>query len=201
MVDKAPVDYVLGTATVAAVVEGKTTTMETDIPVMLLSEKWVTIPVGASGGVIGVTVDGEAAMLVQRRADDLCLLNGKGKTKAVVHVSAEKKAVAEGPVTKLDLWLPPSPVVGVTVSVKEVNLELKAVNGAGTKVAESGGKTVLTASFQGDQTGSVTWKNKAAAGTEVPAAAVANTATLVAVGRGVLHYRADIRYEISCGRR
>ncbi len=193
---RAPVDYVFGAATATATVQGKVATVRTQLELTLLTDNWVQVPVGAAKGLISATVDGETALLVQREENTFVLLNGKAKPKATLLITAERSVVADGPMTRVDLALPQVPLVGLTVTIPQGDIEMRALEGAGTTVSEKAGQTTLTTNYRGGQPAIITWRAKPAAGKQLPAKVSATTLTRVAVSRGVVRYLAQISYEI-----
>ena len=197
--NKAPVEYVLSQSRVSAKVEGKTAATTSTMEVALLTVGWALIPLGPAVGVLQVTVDDKPASIVQRGPTLFLLLDGKTTRKASVQVIGERKPIADGPLTRLELPLPPAPLVSVSASVDRVGLDVKAVSGSAVKIIEDKDQTRLTAGYQGDQTATITWRAKPAAGMAAAAKLVPSTLTRVAIGRGVVRYLAQIHYDIPQG--
>jgi len=196
--DKAPVDYVFSETEVSAQVTGKSAMVALATRVTLLADRWVLVPLGAGDGVMAVTVDDKPASLVQRGGTMFVLLDGKTVKKALISAVAERKVVADGPLTKLEVALPPAPLVQVTVHLDRADLDMKALGGAGSKVTEAKG-TQITTAYRGEQTATITWRSKPAAGVQVSAKIVPTTLTRVAIGRGVVRYLAQVHYDIPQG--
>ena len=89
--------------------------------VTLLVDKWVLVPVQQQREWLGVTVDKEAGLMVQRGGMICVLLKGKAKSAAMVHVTSEKKVVLDRPVSKLELGLPLQSGGGCDGEREEVN--------------------------------------------------------------------------------
>lgn len=179
-----PVDYVFAPATYQVTPSGNVATATAEVEVTVLREGWVMVPLGPAAGVLSVKAEGNPAPLFTRGEQLFALLNNKGAGKAKLQVTVERPIHTEGATRRVDVPLIPSPLVNVKATIGEANLDV-GLNGSAVKVESGDNATTATATFQGSQTATITWRARPAqaAGN---ARTYADGETLVGVERGLL---------------
>lgn len=193
--DKPPVDYVLSAASYAVTVGDKAAVVTCDLEVTLLSDRWALVPLGASTGITRVLLNDKSAATVVQNATLMVLIEGKGDGKSRLQVALERPIEMEAGRARIELPLPPSPLVSISAAIPQANLDVTLPGASAMKTAENANQTTLTASAQGGRPLMLSYAPRPAQAAGA-ARTYADTETQVSVEPGLLRVTASVTARI-----
>lgn len=191
---KPPVQYVLANASAVATIVDRTATIIVRCDVATLDDGWAIVPlVPTTAGLIKATLDNQPASLVIRDNQIQLITSGKGNK--TLELTIERPVQTEAGQSRVEISLPPAPVVGLTATVPQVNLDVRAPAASALKMAEKAGGTSITATYRGGDSATLIWKQRPAAGVQV-ARLYSDSQTRLTVDRTILRSETSIDLQI-----